>query len=78
MAKKEGKLIANNKKAYHDYFILENMRRESYCMEQRSNPSAWDSAVSRKRLSGSKTGRCLFMECMFLLMKREISLIKIR
>ena len=23
MAKKEGKLIANNKKAYHDYFILE-------------------------------------------------------
>jgi len=24
MAKTEGKLIANNKKAYHDYFILEN------------------------------------------------------
>ena len=23
MAKKEGKLIANNKKAYHDYFILD-------------------------------------------------------
>ena len=23
MAKTEGKLIANNKKAYHDYFILE-------------------------------------------------------
>ena len=22
-----------------------NMRRESYCMEQRSNPSAWVSAV---------------------------------
>ncbi|MCI8293073.1 MAG: SsrA-binding protein SmpB [Hespellia sp.] len=24
MAKTEGKLVANNKKAYHDYFILEN------------------------------------------------------
>ena len=24
MAKEQGKLIANNKKAYHDYFILEN------------------------------------------------------
>lgn len=24
MAKTEGKMIANNKKAYHDYFILEN------------------------------------------------------
>ncbi len=23
MAKAEGKLIANNKKAYHDYFILD-------------------------------------------------------
>lgn len=23
MAKTEGKLIANNKKAYHDYFILD-------------------------------------------------------
>ena len=24
MAKANGKMIANNKKAYHDYFILEN------------------------------------------------------
>lgn len=24
MAKTNGKMIANNKKAYHDYFILEN------------------------------------------------------
>ena len=29
MAKTEKKLIANNKKAYHDYFILEKYEAES-------------------------------------------------
>ena len=35
MSKAETKLVANNKKAYHDYFILRNMKRGSYCTEQR-------------------------------------------
>ena len=34
MAKEQGKLIANNKKAYHDYFILDTY--------EAGISSAWD------------------------------------
>ena len=79
MAKKEGKLIANNKKAYHDYFILEKYEagivlHGTEVKSLRMGQCSIKEAFIRIR----KRGRCLFMECMFLLMKREISLIKIR
>ena len=35
MGKESVKLIANNKKAYHDYFIDENTRRELSCLVRR-------------------------------------------
>ncbi len=35
MAKDSIKLIANNKKAYHDYFIEDTWRRASLCMVRR-------------------------------------------
>lgn len=35
MAKEDMKLVANNKKAYHDYFIEENTKPDWFCMELR-------------------------------------------
>ena len=79
MAKTEKKLIANNKKAYHDYFILEKYEAGIVLARNRSKVSAYgQSAVSKKHSSVSKTGRCLSMVCTSVLMRREISLTKIR
>ena len=34
MAKSEGiRLIANNKKAYHDYLSMKNLKQALHCME---------------------------------------------
>lgn len=35
MAKTEKKLIANNKKAYHDYLFLRNTKQDLCCMAQK-------------------------------------------
>ena len=39
------KLVANNKKAYHDYFIDDKYEAGIELSVQRSNRSAWESAV---------------------------------
>ena len=42
MAKKKGmKLIANNKKAFHDYFIEDTYEAGIALQEQKVNPCAW-------------------------------------
>lgn len=71
MAKESIKLIANNKKARHDYFLEENMRRELHFMVQRSNPCVWENAASRNLLSVLRTEKLLFMECIFPRMKKR-------
>lgn len=35
MARETMKLVANNKKAYHDFLLMINMRPELSCMAQR-------------------------------------------
>ena len=69
MAKTEKKLIANNKKAYHDYFILEKYE---------AGLVLHGTVVLKKHLSVWKTGRCISMVCISVLMRRGISLTKIR
>ena len=44
-----GKLIANNKKAYHDYFIEEKYEAgHGHFTARRSSPCVWENAASRK------------------------------
>ena len=69
MAKKTGmKLIANNKKAYHDYFILETYEAGI--------------ALHGTEVKSLRMGKCSIKSsliiCTSALMKKEISLIKIR
>ena len=70
MAKSEGiKLIANNKKAYHDYFIDEKYEAGI--------------ALHGTEVKSLRMGRCSIKEsfliiCTSALTKKEISLIKIR
>ncbi len=35
MAKSNDKMVANNKKAYHDYFILDKIETELLCTGQK-------------------------------------------
>ena len=44
------KMVANNKKAYHDYFIDDKLKPGSSYSVPRSNRSAWVNAASRKHL----------------------------
>ena len=53
-----GKLIANNKKAYHDYFIEEKYEAGISLHGTEVNPCVWENAASKSPLSASKTGRC--------------------
>ena len=78
MAKTEGKLIANNKKAYHDYFILEKYEAGIVLAGTEVKSLRMGKSALRSRLSGLKTERCISMACTSVRMKRGISLIKIR
>ena len=69
MAKTNGKMIANNKKAYHDYFILDTY--EAGIVLHGTE------VKSRSLLSALKMGKYLSMVCISVHMKKEISLIKI-
>ena len=52
MAKATGiKLIANNKKAFHDYFIEDTYEAGISLAGTEVNPFVWASAVSRNLLS---------------------------
>ena len=52
MAKKKGmKLIANNKKAFHDYFIEDTYEAGIALAGTEVNPCVWANAASRNPLS---------------------------
>lgn len=51
MAKTEKKLIANNKKAYHDYFILEKYEAGLVLHGTEVKSLRMESVVSKKHLS---------------------------
>lgn len=76
MAKESIKLIANNKKARHDYFLEEKYEAGIHFTAQKSNPCVWENAASKSLLSVLRTERSLSMACISLLMKKEIFLIK--
>ena len=75
------KMVANNKKAYHDYFIDDKFEaRDRAYSVPRSNRSAWVKCsikeafiTDRERWSGVCISACISAR-----MRREISLIKIR
>lgn len=56
MAKTEKKLIANNKKAYHDYFILEKYEAGLVLHGTEVKSLRMESVVLKKHLSAWKTG----------------------
>ena len=46
MAKSNDKMVANNKKAYHDYFILDKIENGNCSARDRSeNHSVWENAA---------------------------------
>ena len=64
-AKTDGiKLIANNKKARHDYFVEDSFEDK-------------DTAASKNPLLILIMGKCSFIRCISALMKKEISSTKI-
>lgn len=72
MAKTNGKMIANNKKAYHDYFILDTYEAgivlhgtEVKSLRMGKMPA------SRSLLSALKMGKYLSMVCISVHMKRK-------
>ena len=79
MAKEQGKLIANNKKAYHDYFILDTYE---------AGISLHGTEVKSLRMGKCSIKEAFIrieneevfvnMECISVLMKKEIFSIKIR
>ena len=55
MAKKKGmKLIANNKKAFHDYFIEDTYEAGIALAGTEVNLCVWANAVSKSLLSGGE------------------------
>ena len=77
MAKTNGKMIANNKKAYHDYFILDTYEAGIVLHGTEVKSLRMGNAASRSLLSTLKMGKYLSMVCISVHMKKEISLIKI-
>ena len=77
MAKKEGKLIANNKKAYHDYFILEKYEAGIVLHGTEVKSLRMGQCSIKEAFIRIENGE-MFIYGMHVLMKREISLIKIR
>ena len=76
-AKAQGKMIANNKKAYHDYFILDTYEAGIALAGTEVKSSAWENAASKNPLSVLRMGKCSSMECISVHTKREIFSIKI-
>ena len=75
MAKSNDKMVANNKKAYHDYFILDKIET-GIALHGTEVKSVWENAVSKNPLSVLKMEKSLSTVCISVHMKREISLIK--
>ena len=64
MAKKPGiKLIANNKKAFHDYFIEDTYEAGiALAGTEVKSLFVWENAASRNLLCGFRMGRFISME----------------
>ncbi len=72
MAKTNGKMIANNKKAYHDYFILDTYEAGIALHGTEVKSLGWVNAVLRSHLSVWRMARSISMVCISALMRREI------
>ena len=78
MAKTEKKLIANNKKAYHDYFILEKYEAGLVLHGTEVKSLRMGKCSIKEAFIRVEDGRCISMVCISVLMRRGISLTKIR
>lgn len=79
MGKETRKIIANNKKAWHDYFIEEKYEAGIELVGTEVKPSDRGIAALRRHLSGlTKIMKCRFTVCISIRTKKEISLTKIR
>lgn len=66
------KMVANNKKAYHDYFIDDKFEAGIELFGTEVKSIAWVNAASRKHLSRSRaTVRCMYSACISAHMRRE-------
>lgn len=75
MDKNQKQIIANNKKAYHDYFVLETYEAgiELFGTEIKSIETA--KLILKIAFVRLMTVKCLLSVCIFPLMSREIALI---
>lgn len=65
MAKESIKLIANNKKARHDYFLEEKYEAGIALHGTEVKSRVWENAASRNLFTVLRTEKLLFMECIF-------------
>ena len=65
----EKKLIANNKKAYHDYFILEKYEAGLVLHGTEVKSLRMGKCSIKKHLSVWREGRCISMVCISVLMR---------
>lgn len=72
------KLIANNKKAYHDYFIEDTYEAGISLHGTEVKSLRMGKCSVKESFVRIENGECLFMVCTSAHMKREIFLIKIR
>ena len=79
MAKKKGmKLIANNKKAFHDYFIEDTYEAGIALAGTEVKSLRMGKCSIKSLLSAWRTEKFTFTECTSVLMKKAIFLIRIR
>lgn len=77
-AKTDGiKLIANNKKARHDYFVEDSFEAGIVLHGTEVKSLDKDTAASKNPLLILIMGKCSFIRCISALMKKEISSTKI-
>ena len=76
MSKETMKLVANNKKAYHDYFVDEKIEAGLVLHGTEVKSLRMGKCSIKNPLSVLKMGKCSFMECTFLPTKRETFLTK--
>ena len=77
MAKTNGKMIANNKKAYHDYFILDTYEAGIVLHGTEVKSLRMGKCSIKESFIRIENGKYLSMVCISVHMKKEISLIKI-
>ena len=76
MAKSNDKMVANNKKAYHDYFILDKIETGIALHGTEVKSLRMGKCSIKDPLSVLKMEKSLSTVCISVHMKREISLIK--